>query len=106
MDELSTDTSRCRVVVSIATYLQTDLGDTQMSTSNWTNADLAQLTQLAVGIAETESYCDYCLIAEVPLGDKYCAPCTQDIIDALWQDHFDRLAVIHCEQTAIENGWY
>ena len=88
------------------TLNQCDLGDKQMSTSNWTNADLAQLTQLAVSIAETESYCDYCLIAEVPLGDKYCAPCTQDIIDALWQEHFDRLAVIHCEQTAIENGWY
>ena len=77
------------------------------SMSNWTKEDLATLTHTAMSEYLTgETYCDHCLIVAIDTDDRYCAACIQDITDALWQDYWERQAVIHCEQMAIEQGWY
>lgn len=72
--------------------------------SGWTVADLTELVERACALEAAMTglgilaYCESCQVIPVPLGDKYCLGCAQDITDYL--------ALKHDEQRAIDGGLY
>lgn len=70
-----------------------------MSTTHWTNADLATLTYDAfLQAVMEEGICVHCTLVPVASGDKYCAGCTSDLLDDLAR----RIQ----EQQACDQGLY
>jgi hypothetical protein len=88
--------------------MQLPMKVTTMTTTQWTNADLAHLTEQASLLAtyNDNQYCDGCGVISVSSGDKYCAMCADDIINYLWSVYTEEGAVAWQEQQHIDMGWY